>query len=128
MRRIIIPYYRELVDRARELRSAGTPTEIKLWNRLKRRHVRGCDFHRQKALLRFIVDFYCCERMLAIEIDGASHDGRDDYDLHRQQLLEGHGVRFLRFTADEIDDDIDEVVRTIERWLDAHPETPGVIA
>ena len=127
MRRIIIPYYPLLVDRARELRNHSTRTEVKLWKYLKRRLMRGLDFHRQKPLLRYIVDFYCCEAMLAIEVDGSWHRDRAEYDRIRQQALEAIGVRFLRFTTREIENDIEGVVRRIEEWIDAHPERPGLI-
>ena len=57
----------------------------------------GVEFHRQVPIDNFIVDFYCHELMLAIEIDGSSHDEKQDYDQNRQTILENLGVRFIRF-------------------------------
>jgi very-short-patch-repair endonuclease len=57
----------------------------------------GYDFHRQKPLNEYIVDFFCNEIMLAIEIDGESHFGKEDHDETQQKKLENLGIRFLRF-------------------------------
>ena len=57
----------------------------------------GVEFHRQVPIDNFIVDFYCHELMLAIEIDGCSHDEKQDYDQNRQLILENFGVKFIRF-------------------------------
>ncbi len=77
----------------------------------------GFDFHRQKPLDNFIVDFFCNELMLAIEIDGGSHCGKEDYDLYRQEKLESKGVCFLRFGNDEIINNIKSVLAEIEEWI-----------
>ncbi|HVK39976.1 MAG TPA: endonuclease domain-containing protein [Candidatus Kapabacteria bacterium] len=127
MKRVRIPYWPALKERARALRTASTSTEIKLWLRLSGRQVRGCDFHRQKPLLRFIVDFYCCELMLAIEIDGLIHERQEERDAERQRLLERWGIRFLRFSAYDVEHHLDDVVKTIEHWIDQHPERPGIL-
>lgn len=126
MRRVIIPYWPGLKERANQLRKRATPTEIALWSRLKGKQVRGLDFHRQKPLLRYIVDFYCPDLMLAIEIDGGAHTKSADLDTARQATLEGKGVRFLRFTTRQIETDLEAVVATIQNWIDAHPERPGL--
>ena len=62
-----------LKEKARELRNNSTTSEIKLWMYLKNKQMLGYDFHRQKPLDEYIVDFFCNELMLAIEIDGLSH-------------------------------------------------------
>lgn len=71
--RKIIPYNPILKKRAQDLRNNSTPSEIRLWIHLKGKQLCGYDFHRQKPLDNFIVDFYCNELMLAIELDGYSH-------------------------------------------------------
>ncbi|NMB81551.1 MAG: DUF559 domain-containing protein, partial [Ignavibacteria bacterium] len=63
------------------------------------------------------VDFFCNELMLAIEIDGPSHDGHESYDKERQKNLEGLGIEFIRFKDDEVFYNIGKVVDTIERWI-----------
>lgn len=72
-RRKIIPYNPALKEKARELRNNSTISEIFLWQFLKGKQMLGYDFHRQKPLDEYIVDFFCNELMLAIEIDGESH-------------------------------------------------------
>jgi len=125
MRRKIIPYDHDLKQLARNLRNNSTLAEVLLWRELKGKQIRGCDFHRQKPIDKFIVDFYCCDLSLAIEIDGASHDEKIDQDEDRQQKLESLGVRFLRFTDREIKTNLHGVLMTIDDWIDAHIPTPN---
>jgi very-short-patch-repair endonuclease len=77
----------------------------------------GYDFHRQKPLDRFIVDFYCSALKLAIEIDGDSHNYSFAEDMERQRKLESFGIHFLRFTDLEVKQDIPNVLRAIENWI-----------
>jgi len=75
-----------LKERARFLRNNSTLSEILLWEYLKNKKIMDYDFHRQKPLDKYIVDFYCPELMLAIEIDGDSHrDDRLGKDNKRQK-------------------------------------------
>lgn len=90
----ILPYDKHLRQRARELRNQATLAEVLLWREIKGRAL-GVEFHRQVPINRYIVDFYCHELHLAIEIDGSSHEY--DRDVVRQQGLEALGVRLLRF-------------------------------
>jgi very-short-patch-repair endonuclease len=101
MRNKIIPYHPELKFYARELRKNSTLCEVILWQKIKKRAL-GVQFHRQVPMLNYIVDFYCHEIQLAIEIDGSSHDNKQLYDAKRQGELEKYGVQFIRFTNDEI--------------------------
>jgi len=79
----------------------------------------GYQFHRQVPMLDYIVDFYCHELMLAIEIDGDSHDSAhaQRYDKRRQIRLEEWGVRFLRIDDLRIKQDIVKVVEEIREWI-----------
>jgi very-short-patch-repair endonuclease len=85
-RRKIIPYNPKLKPLAKQLRHNMTVAEVLLWNRLKGKQMRGYDFDRQRPIDEYIVDFYCKDLMLAIEIDGASHDHASSYthDIIRQ--------------------------------------------
>jgi very-short-patch-repair endonuclease len=90
--------------------------EVLLWNQLKDDQFWGFDFDRQRCIDNFIVDFYCKELMLAIEVDGISHNHeeaslRDDI---RQQKLEDLGVKFIRFTESEMKHDMQNVIRALE--------------
>lgn len=118
MARKTIPYQTHLKLRARELRNNSTQSEIILWMHLKTWKMRGYDFHRQKPLSFYIVDFFCHELMLVIEIDGISHEGKKEHDAKRQKHLEEFGIRFLRFSDDEVKTYTEEVCQRIEKWID----------
>ena len=105
VRNQIIPYNLKLKEYARYLRKNSTLSEVILWKLLKNRSF-GVQFHRQVPLLNFIVDFYCHELKLAIEVDGNSHDYKYTYDASRQGLLESYGLTFLRFTDIEVKKDM----------------------
>lgn len=78
----------------------------------------GFDFHRQKPLDNYIVDFFCHELMLAIEIDGVSHKEKYKADQERQKTLELLGVYFLRFSDLEVKKNINQVLKIIENWIE----------
>jgi very-short-patch-repair endonuclease len=89
------------------------------WERLRGKQVAGCKFRRQYSIDRFVVDFYTPELKLAIEIDGESHHGEQAqaYDVERQSFLEAKGIRFLRFTNQQIMEDLDQVIERIEKRI-----------
>ena len=117
-RRKIIPYNPKLKQLARNLRNNSTKSEIILWAHLKGKQMRGFDFHRQKPIGNYIVDFFCNELSLAIEIDGDSHCGNEEKDAKRQREIEKLGVRFLRFEDINIFHNLDGVLKTIENWIE----------
>ncbi|MFM7448459.1 MAG: endonuclease domain-containing protein [Leptolyngbyaceae cyanobacterium] len=118
----IIPYRPYLKELARKLRKNMTLGEVILWKHLKGKQMHGYDFDRQRPIDRFIVDFYCKELMLAIEIDGASHNSEaaQQRDAERQAQLESLGVRFLRFREGDVRDRPQQVLATIEAWVLQH--------
>lgn len=109
----IIPYDRHLKERARELRKNQTPAELEVWAVIRKKKL-GVEFHRQVPLLHYIVDFYCHEIGLAIEVDGEIHEIQIIEDGKRQSSLEQFGVHFLRFTNDEVLRDLDSVLDKIK--------------
>ena len=119
MRRKILPYNPKLKSLAKALRKNMTFSEVLLWNELKQKKMLGYDFDRQRPIDNYIVDFYCKDLMLALEIDGNSHDYEEVYknDTIRQRRLESMGVKFLRFDDREVKNDMDNVLRTIEHWI-----------
>ena len=119
MRRKIIPYNPILKKFARELRNNSTRSEIKLWRFLKGRQMLGYDFHRQKPLLNFIADFYCHELKLVIELDGYTHQFEETIikDKIKENELNKIGLNVLRFEDDEVMNDIENVLRTIEIYI-----------
>jgi very-short-patch-repair endonuclease len=114
--RKIIPYNPALKALARKLRKTMTDGELLLWNELKHDKLLGFDFDRQRFIDEYIVDFYCRDLMLTIEIDGMSHNNEVAFvkDQIRQQKLENFGIKFLRFTEAEMKNDMFNVLRTIE--------------
>ncbi len=113
-RRKIIPYNPKLKEFARDLRNNSTLSEVLLWRKLKGSQMGGYDFHRQKPIDNYIVDFFCSELMLAIEIDGRSHDYKVTGDRERQNKLESLGIHFLRFADYEVKKDMNAVLKVIE--------------
>ena len=119
MPRKIIPYNSKLKILARKLRNDSTLGEVLLWKELNNKQMYGYDFHRQKPLLNYIVDFYCYELNLVIEIDGQyhNHEEQDRADLLRDKELESHDLTILRFTEQEVRKDMMNVLRVIERHV-----------
>lgn len=103
---------------AKNLRKNATEGERILWNKLRNKEMLGYKFRRQYQTSSYIIDFVCLKKMLAIEIDGSSHDqSKYDYDLKRQRELESLGFKFLRFTEHDVKTRLSEVLQTIEKTL-----------
>ena len=121
-RRKIIPSNPRLKELARELRNHSTVAEVLLWNQIKNKKLLGYDFHRQKPIDRFIVDFFCPDPMLAIEIDGVSHRKKGHADLERHRRLESLGVHLIRFEDSIVKREMPKVLSAIEGWILAQPK------
>ena len=104
----------------RMLRNNMTEAERILWVRLKRRQVMNKRFLRQFSFGKYVVDFYCPEIKLAIEIDGNTHHTKDEleYDRKRQNEIEELDIKFLRFTNEEVFGSVDKVVADIEYFIE----------
>jgi len=115
------PYYSypppELIARAKQLRRPLTPQEAKLWQHLKTKQFYGLKFRRQHPIQRFILDFYCHEKQLVIEIDGGGHaePAQQRYDQSRTEWLEQQGLRVIRFTNRDVDHNLEGVLLEIAR-------------
>ena len=112
----IIPYNPKLKPLAKKLRKDMTFGEVLLWNELKRDQLFGFDFDRQRCINNYIVDFYCKDLMLAVEIDGMSHNHEEAFakDEIRQRKLDSFGIRVIRFTEAEMKYDMTNVIRALE--------------
>ena len=90
--------------------------EIILWSKLKSKRLDGYKFRRQYSVGKFVIDFYCPRLKLAIELDGDSHfsEGSEESDKGRQDFIESFGISFLRFTNNDIYENLDEVLTAIE--------------
>ncbi len=115
----------DLIDNARALRKRSTDAERLLWQRLRHRQL-GVRFRRQHPVAGFILDFYCAEAQLGIELDGGEHarEGTRDYDEHRERILAGRGIRLLRFWNPEVLLQLDAVMETIWHHLRSPPPCP----
>ena len=109
--------WEKLKPLAREMRRNPTPEEDKLWQRLRKRKVLGFKFRRQHAIDRFIVDFYCSEARLVVEVEGPIHRYTQEKDTVRQEFLENLGLHVLRFTNDEVSNAFDSVIERIAAAL-----------
>jgi very-short-patch-repair endonuclease len=106
--------------KARNLRKKQTSAEQLLWSKLRSRGISGYKFRRQHPFEPYIIDFYCSEAHLAIEIDGGQHS-EDEYhrrDVARSEFLEENGVRVIRFWNHEVIENLDEVLAEIAATLE----------
>ncbi len=101
------------IQRARQLRREMTFAEVLLWNRLRAGQLDEMRFRRQHPVGPYIADFYCAKAKLVIEIDGMSHEDRAAYDDDRTRFLAAAGLRVVRFTDDEVLQDLNRVVQAI---------------
>ena len=102
-------------DQRKALRSNMTPAEATLWRALKGRGAGGLKFRRQQGIGPYVLDFYCPERRLCVELDGSSHDYRYEYDEQRTQFLAEQGIRVVRFRNEQVFTCLDGVVAEIIR-------------
>ena len=115
----VIPYNPKLVELAKHLRNHSTKSEVILWNYLKGKKMLGFDFTRQKPIDSYIVDFFCKKLMIAIEIDGYSHQLEEAYakDVEKSRRLEELGIKLLRFQDVEVFQNIKGVLQVIENTV-----------
>ena len=106
--------------RALKLRRTMSLPEVLLWRALKGRQLDGLHFRKQHPIGPYVLDFYCAEARLCVEIDGASHSagGRPAQDVRRDAWLRAQGVRTLRISAELVLRDVDDATRTIRGVLD----------
>jgi very-short-patch-repair endonuclease len=128
MQRKIIPYNPKLKELAKQLRQNMTFSEVKLWNELKNGQLMGYDFDRQRPIGNYIVDFFCKDLQLAIEVDGITHLDEKVIvkDFIRQEDIESYGVSFLRFDALLVVNKVEAAVREIRDWIVEYEEKNGV--
>jgi len=114
--------YRDALTWAAKInRKKETESEKILWNKLLRKRNLGFKFTRQKPIDRFIVDFYCSELSLAIEIDGGSHSNKKDRDNLRDKYLYACGIKTLRVSDKDVINDIEKVEKEIKEFIKCSP-------
>ena len=124
-----LPYNKNLKDRSRNLRNRSTLSEVLLWKHLRAGQMKGLQFNRQKPLGHFIADFYCKPLNLVIEIDGSSHEGKEQYDADRDTELQKLGLTVLHIADQEVKQNMCEVLMRIEGWIESNspkesPDSP----
>ena len=129
LKRQIIPYNPLLKEKAKKLRQNMTFSEVKLWNELKNGKMMGYDFDRQRPIGNYIVDFYCKDLQLALEVDGITHLDENIIlkDKIRQDELEMLGVNFLRFDALLVVNKVESVLKEIQNWVLEYESKNGVV-
>jgi very-short-patch-repair endonuclease len=106
------------IRRARELRRRLTPPEARLWTALRRKRLTR-HFRRQHPVGPYILDFYCSEAKLAVEVDGEGHLGRVEHDARRDRWLLEQGIRTHRIPAIDVRDNLEGVLETIRALVGA---------
>ncbi|MFV2065594.1 MAG: endonuclease domain-containing protein, partial [Pirellulales bacterium] len=102
-------------SRAQQLRRNATKPEQLLWSILRARHLGGLKFRRQHPIEPYVVDFYCAQAKLVVELDGESHEGRQAYDRQRESFLRKMGLTVYRVTNDQVLENLDGVAEGILR-------------
>lgn len=101
---------------ARQLRKEMSPPERMLWSKLRGQKVAGMKFRRQAPIGTFIADFYCHDARLVVEVDGGSHSGdRLEHDRKRDEWMHAQGIHELRVQARDVFENLDGVVRAIQK-------------
>jgi very-short-patch-repair endonuclease len=115
------------IEGARLLRKNMTEAEKILWRFLSDRGMCKFKFRRQHPINGFIIDFFCPEKKLAVEIDGDIHNDQKEYDQERRYILESQGIKFLRFNNNQVLNDIDFVLKIIKnQCIPLHSVERGV--
>jgi len=116
----------DYLDIKRRLRSNMTGPEAQHWSRLRARQLQGLKFRRQHGIGPYIVDFYCPEQSLVIEVDGDSHADADQVvkDRQREQYLQSLGLRIIRYINDDILENLDGVLENLAERLLSKSTSP----
>ena len=98
---------------AKAFRKEMTLAEKCFWNACRKHQIANLHFRRQQIIHGFIADFYCNQLNLVVEIDGGIHEEQKDYDTLRDQIINRHGIRVLRFSNEEVMNNMDMVIKQI---------------
>ena len=112
-----LPYNPQLKLRARALRKAGNYPEVVYWKHVNKGKFWKIDFDRQRIIGNYIVDFYVKSLGLVIEIDGESHNDKEDYDLKREGYLKTLGLRVYRISSLRVLNDLENVLYELEKYI-----------
>ncbi len=112
-------YNRNLKEFARKLRNNSTLAEVVLWEKvLRKKQLRGYSFLRQRPIENYIVDFFCKDLKLIVELDGEIHKFRKNKDRDRDNNLKEYGFSIIRFDNEDIVNGLPNVIKTLEAFID----------
>jgi very-short-patch-repair endonuclease len=120
----LLPYNKALSGRARALRKAGVLSEVVFWRQVRAGTFWQIDFDRQRIIGSFIVDFYVKSLGLVVEIDGSSHNDKEEYDAIREEFLINLGLVVYRISDFRVKHDLDNVMKELETFI---IETFGIL-
>ncbi|MGC1633042.1 MAG: DUF559 domain-containing protein, partial [Gelidibacter sp.] len=109
-----LPFNPALKDRAKALRKAKNLAEVLFWQQVRNKQFLGLDFDRQKIIGNYIVDFYNANYQVVVEIDGSSHDNKQEYDTARDAYLESLGLTIIHITDRQVKKEMESVMRYLE--------------
>ncbi len=115
-----LPYNSNLKMNAKSLRKAGNLSEVLFWKEVRNNNFHQLDFDRQKIIGNYIVDFYVKSLGLVIEIDGWSHDFKQEKDMERQKYIESFGIKFFRVSDFDVKKNMMLVLRNLEIFILKH--------
>ena len=109
------PYNKRNKSKAREHRSNGYLwSEVLMWKALQKKQFLGLTFNRQITIGPYIVDFFCAKAKVAIEVDGESHEGKEEYDAERDRYLQGLGLTMIHVNAMDVNLRLDTIIKTLK--------------
>lgn len=115
-----LPYNYRLKSRARGLRKIGNYSEVVFWQQVHKRRFYSIDFDRQRIIGNYIVDFYVKTLGLVVEIEGESHNDKENYDEKRESYLKSLGLKIFKTTDFRVLHDLDNVMRELEEFTIEH--------
>src|SRR5699024_11311264 len=113
----VLPKNKSLLHRARSLRKAGVLSEVIFWLQVHKGKFYKIDFDRQRIIGNYIVDFYAPALGLIIEIDGTSHNDKEEYDVQRQAFLESLGLIVYRISDLRVKHDLINVMKELAGFI-----------
>jgi len=117
-------YNQKLKTNARELRKGRVRSEVMLWQELQKKKFKGLTFNRQISIGNYIVDFFCAKAKVAIEIDGKSHQIKQEYDKKRDEYLQNQGLTVIHIEHLHVIDRLDYVMYHLEKHSAFASHTP----
>ena len=112
-----LPKNKELLDRSRSLKKGYVLSEVIFWKQVRNKEFHQIDFDRQRIIGNYIVDFYIKSLGIVIEIDGSSHNDKEETDRKRQQFLESLDLKVYRISDFRVKNDLLNVMKELEDYI-----------